>query len=100
MLWCWPDGRQRRPRLAPPDPPDSPETLLERFGLEDAALRAVAEIVHDIDLKDRKFRREEAPGIDRLIAGICMAHPTDEERLRRGSEVFGDLAEYFRRKRG
>lgn len=76
------------------------ETLLERFGLNDAGLRDVAEIVHDIDLKDRKYRREEVPGIDRLIAGICMAHKTDEERLRRGSEVFGDLAEYFRRKRG
>ena len=74
------------------------ETLLERFGLGDKALRAVGEIVHDIDLKDRKYRREEAIGIDRLIAGICMAHKTDEDRLRRGSAVFDDLAEYFRRK--
>jgi hypothetical protein len=33
------------------------EILLERLGLNDPALRAIAEIVHDIDLKDAKFGR-------------------------------------------
>ncbi len=75
------------------------ETLLRRFGIVDVALRALAEIIHDIDLRDDKFRREEALGLDRLIAGICMAHPGDAARLRRGSELFGDLYEYFHRKR-
>jgi hypothetical protein len=76
------------------------ETLLERFGLNEPALRAVAEIIHDIDLKDRKFKREEASGIDRLISGICMGHKEDLERLRRGSDLFDDLTEYFRRNLG
>src|SRR5438874_1059681 len=31
------------------------EVLLARFELTDAALRAIAEIVHDIDLKDEKY---------------------------------------------
>src|SRR5262245_19715119 len=35
------------------------EVLLDRCGLKDAALRAIAEIIHDIDLKDGKFRSEE-----------------------------------------
>jgi hypothetical protein len=70
------------------------------FGLDEVDLRAVGEIVHDIDLKDRKYKREEAAGIDRLLAGICMAHKADEDRLRRGGAVFDDLAEYFRRKLG
>jgi hypothetical protein len=74
------------------------ETLLDRFGLDDPALRAVGEIVHDIDLKDRKFRREETPGIDRLIAGLCMARREDEDRLEGGTTVFQSLYEYFRRK--
>ena len=74
------------------------ETLIERFGFVDKALRAVAEIVHDIDLKDRKYRREEAPGIDRLIAGICMSHREDAGRLSAGSLVFQNLYEYFCRK--
>jgi hypothetical protein len=76
------------------------ETLLDRFGLDSPALRAVGEIVHDIDLKDRKFKREEAAGIDRLISGICMAQKDDDERLRRGSAVFDDLSTYFRKKLG
>src|SRR5262245_16060944 len=43
------------------------EVLLVRAGLADSALQAIAEIVHDIDLKDSKFGREEATGIASLI---------------------------------
>ena len=73
------------------------EVLIEKFRLDDEALRPVAQIVHDIDLKDSKFGRPEVPGIDRLVAGIAMAHREDEERLARGPAVFEDLYEYFRR---
>lgn len=76
------------------------EVLLARAGIGDPALRPIAEIVHDIDLKDGKFRREEAAGIARLIAGIGMATRDDEERIARGAALFDDLYEYFRRKRG
>lgn len=76
------------------------EVLLEHFNLDDHALRLIAEIVHDIDLKDTKFDREEAAGIDRLIAGIAMAHKEDEERLAKALPVFDGLYEYYRRKRG
>jgi hypothetical protein len=76
------------------------EVLVERCGLADPALRPIAEIVHDIDLKDGKFGRPEATGIERLIAGIAMANKHDEERLARGLALFGDLYEYFRRKPG
>jgi hypothetical protein len=75
------------------------EVLLARLGLDDPALRPMAEIVHDIDLKDGKFDRPEAAGIDRLVAGLAMAHRDDEDRLARGSAIFDDLYEYFRRKR-
>ena len=74
------------------------EVLLERLGLSDPGLGPIAEIVHDIDLKDSKFGRQETAGIDRLIAGIAMAHKDDEKRLVRGTAVFDDLYEYFRRK--
>ncbi len=75
------------------------EVLVKRFELPDPALRPVAEIVHDIDLKDAKFERPEAAGMDRLVAGIAMAHKDDAARLERGTAVFDDLYEYFRRKR-
>ena len=75
------------------------EVLLARVRLDDPALRPIAAIVHDVDLKDAKFDRPEAAGIDRLIAGIAMRHRDDEDRLARGAAVFDDLYEYFRRKR-
>src|SRR5579862_3583126 len=76
------------------------EVLVQHFGLEDHALRLIAEIVHDIDLKDAKFDREETAGIDRLIAGIAMAHKDDDERLANAVPIFDGLYEYYRRKRG
>jgi len=68
--------------------------------LSEPALGPIAEIVHDIDLKDSKFGRQETIGIERLIAGIAMANKDDETRLARGEAVFEDLYEYFKRKRG
>ena len=47
------------------------EVLLDRAGLKDAALRSIAEIIHDVDLKDNKFGREEAAGIRTLMDGIA-----------------------------
>ena len=76
------------------------EILIERTGLNDPAVGRIAEIVHDIDLKDSKFGRQETLGIEQLIAGIAMAHKDDEIRLARGSAVLDDLYEYFKRKRG
>jgi hypothetical protein len=67
------------------------EVLVQRFGLADPALRELAEIVHDIDVKDTKYGREEAPGIGQLVAGIAAAHADDEARLARGSALFEDL---------
>ncbi|MGH7871808.1 MAG: chromate resistance protein ChrB domain-containing protein [Candidatus Binatia bacterium] len=74
------------------------EVLLEKFALKDPPLKSIAEIIHDIDLKDSKFAREETIGIDRLIAGIAMGHKDDESRLERASAMFDDLYEYFKRK--
>ena len=75
------------------------EVLMDRAGLDDPALGVIAEIVHEIDLKDNKFSRQETLGIDRLIAGIAMAHREDETRLDRALACFDDLYEYYKRKR-
>jgi hypothetical protein len=74
------------------------ETLIARTGLTDRALTEVGEIVHDIDLKDDKFRRPEAPGIERLITGLALANPQDEARLERGLVLFDELYQSFRKK--
>jgi hypothetical protein len=75
------------------------EVLLARFEITDAAARAIAEIVHDIDLKDEKYGRADNAGFEHLINGIAMAHPEDEVRLQRAGAVLDDLYEYFKRKR-
>jgi len=75
------------------------EVLVERAGLRDSALRAIAEIIHDIDLKDGKFGRTEVAGIRTLIDGIRASTSDDARRIERGAEVFNDLYEFFRKKR-
>lgn len=74
------------------------EVLLQRAALDDPALHAIGEVVHDIDLKDGKFGREETPGIGGLIGGIVLAHQDDEQRLARGAAMLDDLYRYLRGK--
>jgi hypothetical protein len=75
------------------------EVLLDRVALNDPALRAIAEIIHDIDLRDSKYGRDEAVGIRTLIDGIALTTPDDLERIARGTEVFNSLYEVFGKKR-
>ncbi|SDR56245.1 hypothetical protein SAMN05519103_05328 [Rhizobiales bacterium GAS113] len=75
------------------------EVLLDKIGSNDKALHAIAEIVHDIDLKDGKFSREQTAGIAHVIAGICSSQKDDLARIERGSAMFDDTYEYFRKKR-
>ncbi len=73
------------------------EVLLERFGLRDAGLRAIAEIIHDIDLKDGKFGRPDTDGVARVISAIAMSAKDDDERVARGSALFEDLHKLYAR---
>ena len=75
------------------------EVLLARLGLNDKAMTAIAEIVHDIDLKDTKFSREETGGIAHLVIGLCHASKDDARRLEQGAAVFDNLYAYFRKRR-
>lgn len=73
------------------------EVLVDRFGLADRALRQVAEIVHDVDLKDGRFGRPEAMGVERLVAGIAARHAQDDARIADGATVLEALYESFRK---
>ncbi len=75
------------------------ETLCMRMRLNDPGLSALAEIVHDIDLKDGKFARPETEGVAAQIAGVALLHRSDEERLARGSQLFDQLLSYFSRRK-
>jgi hypothetical protein len=71
------------------------ETLCTQFVPADSALREIAEIVHDVDCKDAKFGRDEAPGLARMISGIAALCRRDEDRLERGTRLFDDLYAAF-----
>jgi hypothetical protein len=73
------------------------EVLLSRLGLVDPALTTIAEIVHDIDLKDCKFGREATPGIAHLIAGLAMTTDDDSQRIERGAVMLDSLYQYTRK---
>jgi hypothetical protein len=74
------------------------EVLLDEAGIKDPALRAIGEVVHDIDLKDAKFGGPEAAGVARLLVGIAAAHRDDVRRIERGSEIFEYLYRAFGRR--
>ncbi|HET9252654.1 MAG TPA: chromate resistance protein ChrB domain-containing protein [Candidatus Eisenbacteria bacterium] len=73
------------------------EVLVERFKLRDSALKPIAEIVHDLDLEDERYKRAEAAGVRRLIMGLAMQVQDDDERVEKGRAVFDTLFESFRR---
>jgi hypothetical protein len=67
------------------------ETLLKRSGLRDRRLRAIAEIVHEADLRDGKFPRPEAAGVDLALRGLAATTHDDHELLERGMTVLDGL---------
>jgi hypothetical protein len=68
------------------------ETILKRFGLLAVpGLSDFAEIVHDIDLKDDKFNRLEAPGLAAIIDGLSDALRDDRKLLRQTGVIFDGL---------
>jgi hypothetical protein len=75
------------------------EVLLARWGSEDPGLRHLAEIVHDIDLRDERFGREETSGFTALITGICLEHRGDDARLAAGTVALDALYRAFGERR-
>lgn len=69
------------------------ETLVTRIGLPDKAVRAIAEIVHDLDLKDGKFGRAETAGVRILLDGLMARTSNDDDRIERALAIFDDLHE-------
>jgi hypothetical protein len=68
------------------------ETMLKRFRLsENKGLREIAEIVHDIDLKDDKFHRLEAVGLNAIIDGLSKVLRDDRKLLHQTGVVFDGL---------
>ncbi len=76
------------------------ETMIRRFGLsDDAGLRELAEIVHDVDLKDNKFNRSEAAGLGAVIRGLAESLKDDRKLAQQCGPIFDGLYELLARER-
>jgi hypothetical protein len=75
------------------------ETLVARIGLPDKGVGAIAEIVHDLDLKDGRFDRPETTGVRAMLEGLMARSADDQERIERALPLFDDLREAFMRPR-
>ena len=68
------------------------ETILKRFGLSNSkGLREIGEIVHDIDLKDDKFHRLEAAGLNAIVNGLGKTLRDDRKLVQQCSAIFDGL---------
>ena len=71
------------------------EVMLAAFGLDRPALRAVAEVVHEVDLHDGRFMRPEMSGVDALLRGWQLLVLSDEEMEACGLALFDGLHAFF-----
>ncbi len=64
------------------------EVLLKSFNIKDKSLKKIAEIVHEIDLKDEKYNNPETRGIEDILIGIRKTSKNDSDALERGIAIF------------
>lgn len=74
------------------------ETLVKRFALKDRRVRVIAEMVHEADLHDGKFTRNESIGLDLAVKGLAESTQDDHELLERGMAIFDGLYAVLKQK--
>ena len=76
------------------------EVMVKRLGLPDWGLSTLAEVIHDIDLKDNKYNRSETNGLIALLTGLAASEPDDDKRMTQGIQLIENLFAYFQRQKG
>jgi hypothetical protein len=71
------------------------ETLARRFGIDDSAVLRLAQIVHDLDMKDARFGLPETSAIGYLVDGLRQLHSDDRVLLEQGMAMYEALARSF-----
>ncbi len=71
------------------------ETLCRIFTLNEPAITRLAELVHDLDLKDAKFGSPEATTVGAMIDGLQLTHAGDDVLLEQGIVMFESLYRSF-----
>lgn len=69
------------------------ETLQKQFSIRDGMVKRIAQIIHDADLGDDKFGRQEGLGLDKVLNGWAKQDLPDDELLQRGMDLIEGLYE-------
>lgn len=72
------------------------EVLVESFSLTKTPISIIAEIIHDLDLKDTKFNRLETPGIGMVLESIIASENDDFKRIEKTKVLFDNLFKTFK----
>jgi hypothetical protein len=72
------------------------ESILLRYGLEDAALARLARIVHAADVAEDIDSDPIARGLEAIAAGFGVRYPSDEQNLAVQFEVYDALYAWCR----
>jgi hypothetical protein len=67
------------------------EVLEDRFGIRDVHVRRIAEIVHDVDLKEDRYKSPHAATVAGLVEGLRASIPEDAKLLEQGMVMFEAL---------
>jgi hypothetical protein len=67
------------------------EVLARRFGVRGEPVAWLARVVHDVDLREERYREPEAAGVAALVEGLRARHRDDHELLEAGIELFAVL---------
>ena len=76
------------------------EVMIHRLGLQDRPLIALAEVIHEIDLKDTKYDRSETDGLKAILSGLTASVSNDNERMKQGAQIMENLYAFFQRQKG
>ncbi|MBI4454834.1 MAG: chromate resistance protein [Acidobacteria bacterium] len=68
------------------------EVMVAAFGLNEPSVRPIAEIIHEIDLRDGHYARPEAAGVDAILKGWLLAGLSDAELESHGITLFEGLS--------
>ena len=71
------------------------EVLEARFGIRDLAAKRIGEIVHDVDLKEDRYKSPHAPTLAGLVDGLRASIPEDAKLLEEGIVMFEALYQTF-----
>jgi hypothetical protein len=71
------------------------EVMIDRFRVQHPAASKVAQVVHDLDMKDAKYDPPEAVAVGRMVEGLRALHADDARLLEHGIVMFDALAHSF-----